>query len=92
MKRIIITGPTGAIGIALIRHCIRAGIEVTAVCRPGSKRKNRIPINKNVKILECSLDNLTCLPQVIDTEYDTFYHLGWSGTTGKARLKKTEQM
>ena len=38
MKKITITGPTGAIGIALINECITQGIEVYALCRKNSKR------------------------------------------------------
>jgi nucleoside-diphosphate-sugar epimerase len=37
MKRVIITGPTGAIGIALIQHLIDNKVEVYAVCRKGSR-------------------------------------------------------
>ena len=37
MKRAVITGPTGSIGIALINELEANGIEVVAVVRPGSK-------------------------------------------------------
>ena len=41
MKRVIITGPTGAIGIALIQQMIEEQIEVIAVCNPTSNRRSR---------------------------------------------------
>lgn len=36
--RVVITGPTGAIGHALIAECIKQNIEVLAICHRGSKR------------------------------------------------------
>lgn len=53
MKKAIITGPTGSIGIALIDKLISEDIEVVAVCRPGSKRISRIPQSDKVQITEC---------------------------------------
>ena len=80
MKKAIITGPTGAVGIALIRELIAQNVEVLAVCRVGSKRIGDIPKHEKVHILECDLADLTGLKT--ETEYDAFYHFGWDGTFG----------
>ena len=85
MNRVIITGPTGAIGTALIQNLIRKNIEVTAVCRPGSKRINNIPKSDKVRLIECDLEQLLSLQDVLTDTYDTFYHFGWGGTFGTAR-------
>lgn len=85
MNRVIITGPTGAIGTALIEHLIRKNVEVTAVCRPASKRINNIPKSDKVRIIECSLEELPSLKEILTGTYDTFYHFGWAGTFGAAR-------
>lgn len=37
MQRIIVTGATSMIGVALIEECIKHGTEVYAVVREGSK-------------------------------------------------------
>ena len=42
MKRAVITGPTGSIGLALINELVSNGVEVVAVVRPGSRRADRI--------------------------------------------------
>ena len=55
MKRVIITGPTGAVGVGLIRNLIKAGIEVMAVVRPGSNRVDNIPKDPLVKVVPCAL-------------------------------------
>ena len=41
-KRVFITGPTGAIGTALVKYLIELGYEVVAICRENSKRMNEI--------------------------------------------------
>lgn len=44
MESAIVTGPTGAVGMALINNLISHGIRVAAVVRPGSARAARIRI------------------------------------------------
>lgn len=84
MKKAVITGPTGAIGIALIQELIRHGIEVAAVVRPDSKRTDRIPVSPLVQIVPCDLAELAALPEKIERA-DVFYHFGWDGTFGNSR-------
>ena len=52
LNKAIITGPTGAVGISLIQELIENGYEVTAVCRPNSKRLGALPKNKNLKVIK----------------------------------------
>ncbi|MCM1233105.1 MAG: NAD(P)-dependent oxidoreductase [Ruminococcus flavefaciens] len=85
MKRVVITGPTGAIGMALIQKCIEAGTEVAAVCHRGSTRIARIPASDKVTVVECSLDEMYRLPQLLEGRYDVFYHLAWAHTAGRRR-------
>lgn len=85
MKRAIITGPTGAIGTALIRLLVKHDVEVTAVCRQGSRRLSNLPADDRVRVIECNLDRLLDLAVVLQEKYDIFYHFGWAGTFGKIR-------
>lgn len=85
MKKVIITGPTGAIGIALIKKCIKEKTQVLAICRKGSKRVERIPKHPLVQILECDLSDLKNLNPKKDIKYDVFYHLAWEATIGDGR-------
>lgn len=91
MKRAIITGPTGAIGMALLQKCIEAGVEVTAVCHRGSKRIARIPVSEKVKVVECDLDEMGTLPDLLQGSYDVFFHLAWACTAGEGRNDVTAQ-
>ena len=92
MKRVIITGPTGAIGIALIQTLIANGIEVLAVVRRGSNRIENIPISELVEIVELDLADLSKLPEMVKKQYDAFYHLGWDGTFGNIRNNMQGQL
>ena len=79
----VITGATGAVGMALIRELSAMGAEILVLCRSGSARSQRIPDTDNVKKLDCSLDKMSELE--LDEKYDAFFHLAWEGTTGESR-------
>ena len=46
MKRAIITGATGMIGITLINYLLEKDIEILAIIRKNSRRKINLPNNK----------------------------------------------
>ncbi|MDE7310450.1 MAG: NAD(P)-dependent oxidoreductase [Eubacterium sp.] len=85
MKKVLITGPTGAVGISLICELVKYGISVTAVCRPGSRRLCMIPKHKLVHVQECDLKNLYSLADRLAHDYDVFFHFAWDGTYGESR-------
>lgn len=96
MKRVIITGPTGAIGMALIEYLSERNIEIIAVLRNDSKREKQIVESENIVKVNCSLAEIKELPQRVqeavkrknwDLEQlvDTFYHFAWDGTVGDHR-------
>lgn len=85
MKQVIVTGPTGAIGIALINKLIKEDIQVFAICRPKSKRIKYLPESPLLKIVECDISNLSDLKQLVNSKCDVFYHFAWLGTVGTAR-------
>lgn len=92
MKRVIVTGPTGAIGVALIHELITNNIKVYAVCREDSKRKHNIPTHPLVEIVDCDLSQLSHLRKKIPSSCDVFYHLGWAATIGTGRNDTSLQL
>lgn len=92
MERAIITGPTGAIGIALIQELIQKKVNVVAVCHKGSKRIARIPKSEFVKVVECNLEDLNKLPDIINDKCDVFYHFAWACTVGDSRNNTDAQV
>lgn len=75
MKNVIVTGPTGEIGLALVKELLSHDKNVTALVRPNSKRTGRLPQNKNLRIVQCDMKNLTTYET--PDSFDVFYHLGW---------------
>lgn len=89
MKRIVVTGATSMIGAALIEECVRHDIEVYAAVRASSGKQNRLPAGGKVHLVDCDLENLSHLPELIPEKCDTFYHIAW-GSTGEGRNRSTE--
>lgn len=94
MRRIdsaIITGPTGAIGVALCKLMVRKGIKVYAAVRPSSPRSMRLQEIGDVNIVECDVSRLDRLSALIP-HADAFFHLAWMGTTGQDRNDMDTQL
>ena len=84
MKRIVLTGATSMIGVALIQECIENNIQVLAIVRSDSQNIRRIPKSELIDIVECNLENLKEVTFLKD-KYDVFYHLAWDFTSRQYR-------
>lgn len=84
-NRIVITGPTGAIGMALIKKCIEQQIAVIAICHKGSGRIKNIPVHPLIQVLELDLEGYHDYEPEGIVKCDVFYHLAWNGTFGNTR-------
>jgi nucleoside-diphosphate-sugar epimerase len=82
MKRIVVMGAAGAIGLALIRQAVLAGTEVLAIHRE-SERLKYIPQHDLVQILKCDISQLNSLQP--EGSYDAFFHLGWKSVSVNSR-------
>lgn len=96
MNRVIITGPTGAVGMAMTEYFIQKDIQVIAVVRNSSGRKAQIRESENLIRVECALEEFSELTDRIyaamenkkwdmGKKADVFYHLAWEGTFGDSR-------
>lgn len=85
IHRAVVTGPTGAVGMALINELVENGIEVIAVPREGSRRLGAIPSSAAIRVVECSMNRYEALPSLIGESCDAFFHLAWDGTFGASR-------
>lgn len=91
MKKVIITGATGAIGTALIKELVNNNIEILVFTRKDSKRNDGLLNNQNIKIKYCALEELKNCVNDSGIEYDTFFHLAWAGASGPGRNDKELQ-
>ena len=85
MKRAVITGGTGMLGLALINKLIEENVFVTVIMRPESKRACRIPVHPNINTIPCALNELSKLENILTGNYDYFFHFAWDGTFGNSR-------
>jgi UDP-glucose 4-epimerase len=94
VKRIIITGATGMIALALIRYHLKFenDCEIFCVIRPDSKRIGDIPPSASIHIIACDLTDLGRLPSLIHSPCDIFYHFAWEGTSGSRRNDVHQQI
>lgn len=92
MERVIITGPTGTVGTALAELLTESGMEVVAVCRPGSPNIANLTPHPRLQILELDIRDLKALPGVLEGPFDAFYHLAWEGTFGEGRNQPEVQL
>lgn len=85
LKKIILTGPTGGVGMTLMQEMLSHDIEVTAICRPGSKRLPMVKSLPGVNIVECDVSDLLSLKGKLPEDYDAFFHFAWEGPFGEDR-------
>lgn len=84
MKKIIITGATGFIGLHLINEWLKDDVEIYAIVRKNSNKVSLIPQAKNIHIIECDMCDYILLSDKISGG-DFFYHLAWDGTRNPYR-------
>ncbi len=88
IKKAVITGPTGAIGMALLEYLITQEIEVLAIVRPDSGRKHRLDrfAGRFLRIAECSIDDYAAIrSEEYGSDYDILFHFAWEATIGDGR-------
>lgn len=82
----IVTGPTGAIGMALCEKLLAEGATVYAVCRPGSPRAADLPQHKSLHLVACDAAQLERLPERMpEVKGGAFFHFAWAHTIGPGR-------
>lgn len=88
--KIIISGATGTIGMALIQRELEEQNDIWIICHKNSKRIQQIPQDPKIRILEYDLDEYTQLTKEKigiseNDQIDVFFHFAWEGTTGASR-------
>lgn len=88
--RVIITGATSMIGVALIGQCLQRGHSVLALVRANTRRMNRLPVSGNLSVEYADLDTFERV-QGDGMPYDVCYHLAWGSTEKSVRDNPTAQ-
>lgn len=86
MNRAIVNGGAGFVGSALVKELVSEGVDVFVIVRPGftakgtNKRLEGLPVH----IVECDLQNLSSLPDILgEAAFDVWYQLAWDGLSGE---------
>ncbi|MCR4955794.1 MAG: NAD(P)-dependent oxidoreductase [Lachnospiraceae bacterium] len=80
--KVVVSGATSMLGVALIENCIAKKQEVLALVRKGSKRIQRLKPSKYLRVVEMEKDGTI---DIADPSYDVFYHFAWGNTTKDVR-------
>ena len=83
IRRAVVNGPLGTVGLALVKNLLENGIDTWAVCYPGDRRIRRLP--QGVRVIECDMREIASLTGKISGQFDVFFHLAWMGTIGSGR-------
>ena len=65
MNIAVVTGATSMIGLAAVKELVKNNVKVYAVVREASPNIDRLKGIDNIEIVNCSLDSLSQLPQLI---------------------------
>ncbi len=91
VKRVVITGATGALGRALIKVCIEAGYGVLAVVHRTSERAAELKTIDNCCVLYLDLSEYDNAMEEMEKQgiasdgYELFFHLAWMAPFGEGR-------
>ncbi len=101
ISRAVLTGATGAVGMALIQHLLQNNVEILVISHRGSARATQIPDHPLITKVEVNLSELSQISELwklegydylLDRKWDVFYHFAWDGTTGSQRNDAELQM
>lgn len=90
MKRVVITGATSFIGISLMKKLLALDINILAIIRPGTNRRNFLPTDSRIIYVESELSELQKISP--KKKYDAFFHIGWSSDFEKPRTNIIGQL
>ncbi len=84
IKSAVLTGATGVLGTALVKKLAYAGIETYVVCHRGSLRNDTILEHSCIHKVECDIEEISRLPDLIGKSIEAFFHFAWLGTQVKS--------
>lgn len=91
VRKVVMTGGTSGIGLALIRRLLEEKIEILMLRRKITSRAMELPEHELLHVEYCALEELRdYVPR--GSDYDVFFHLGWGKTSPEERNNIVLQM
>jgi nucleoside-diphosphate-sugar epimerase len=91
LNKVIISGATGMLGLALVRKCIAQDTAVVALIQNNSRRKHLLPEHDRLSTIECDLAEYQNFAKIPQDSYDVFFHFAWDGVCGDVRNSVVRQ-
>ncbi len=86
IKKAIVTGANGFVGLYVTRELIKNGVEVIAVVRDYDSDIRSISGLDGIRIVVCDMANYGKLQDIVkDKDIDVIYHFAWLGSAGPLR-------
>ena len=90
MKKVIISGAAGFLGVATTKEFLKQGYEVYALVRPGSAHNNRLSdLGKRLHLIELECKDFDKIKDHITDKCDFFIHLVSFGARDDFAVQKT---
>lgn len=82
----LITGPTGTIGMSLIKQLSLDDNDIWVICNPKSRRSHILKQFKNIKVIYCDMNSYDSIKEEdLPESWDCTINLAWKGTIGGSR-------
>lgn len=91
MRKVIVTGATSYIAVALIKLLLEEQYFIYAVIRPGSSNRHKLPSSDRLVILELDISGYATLDAMCPDGIDAVYHFAWEGVRGSSRTDNSIQ-
>lgn len=91
IRKVVMTGGSGPIGLALIRKLLKENVEILLLQRKKSAKRMYLPEDERLHVEYCTLEELNSYTPM-EHDYDVFFHLGWANTRRSMRDNIDEQM
>ena len=90
LKKAFITGGNGFIGSALVNNLVRNQYEVTVLLRNDQSNIGLLPVNE-ISLIYGEI-SVNLVNEIINRDFDVFFHLAWSGVSGDTRKDMKTQL
>lgn len=76
-KKVVVTGATGAIGMALLNILQREQIYTLVLLHKGSEKNSNILVSEFIKTKYCDIEEYNSFEY--EESFDIFFHMAWNG-------------